>query len=115
LRVRIGRGDPSGADALANIVAGTRVGARHGGSLVAAAQRRRARGRRGECQKGRGAEVEKAKGDAWKRKPAGGGAWGAVSAASGGGRSGARQRKTKQRCQGDLFVISKEFRDPSVN
>jgi hypothetical protein len=29
--------------------------------------------------------------------------------------SGARQRKTKQRCQGDLFVISKEFRDPSVN
>jgi hypothetical protein len=97
LRVRIGRGDRSGADALANIGAGTRVGARHGGSSVAAAQRRCARGRRGECQKGRGAEVEKAKGDAWERKPAGGGARGAVSAASGGGRSGVEREAARAR------------------
>jgi hypothetical protein len=65
--------------------------------------------------------VEKAKGDAWERKPAGGGARGAVSAASGGGRSGAEREAARARgrrsrgCQGDLFVISKEFRDPSVN
>jgi hypothetical protein len=41
---------------------------------VAAAQRRRARGKRGKCQKGRGAEVEQGKGDAWKCSAAGGGA-----------------------------------------
>jgi hypothetical protein len=105
--VRIGRGDPSGADALANIGAGTRVGARHGGSSVAAARRRCARGRRGRGQGKRGAKVEEVEGDAWERNAAGGGAWGAVSPASGGGRSGAEvkqrwsEEEEAERCQED--------------
>jgi hypothetical protein len=95
--VGIGRRDPGNTGALANIGAGTRVGARHGGSSVAAAQRWRARGKRGECQKGRGAEVEQGKGDAWERNAAGGGARDAVSAASGGGRSGAEREAARAR------------------
>jgi hypothetical protein len=100
---------------------GTCFGARHGGSSVAAERRRRARGKRGGCQKGRGAEVEKARGDAWERNPAGGGARGAISAASGGGRSGAEREAARARgrrsrgCQGDLFAILKKLRDPTEN
>jgi hypothetical protein len=63
---------------------------------VAAERRRRARGKRGGCQKGRGAEVEKARGDAWERNPAGGGAREAAPAVGGGGRSRAEE---KQGCQ----------------
>jgi hypothetical protein len=60
---------------------------------VAAARRRRARGKRGRGQGRQGAEVGEVKGDAWERNAAGGGAWGAVSPASGGGRSGAEVKQ----------------------
>jgi hypothetical protein len=62
----IGRGGPSGTNAPANTGIGYLLGARHGGSSVAAERRRRARGKRRERQKGRGAEVERARGDAWR-------------------------------------------------
>jgi IS5 family transposase len=100
---------------------GTCFGARHGGSSVAAERRRRARGKRRECQKGRGAEVERARGDAWKRNSTGGGARGTTPAVTGDGRSreqreAARARGKRSRgCQGDLFAILKKLRDPTEN
>jgi hypothetical protein len=79
------------------------------------------RGERRGRQGGRGAEVGEARGDAWACAEAGGGARGAAPAVSGGGRSGTEgeavvpEEDEAGRCQGDLFVISEKFRDPSVN
>jgi hypothetical protein len=63
---------------------------------VAAARRRRARGKRGRGQGKRGAEVGEVEGDAWERNAAGGGAREAAPAVGGGGRSRA---EAKQWCQ----------------
>jgi hypothetical protein len=62
-----------------------------------------------------------ARGDAWACVAAGGGARGPVPAVSGGGRAEQEgeamvpEVEEADRSQKDLFMISKEFRDPSVN
>jgi hypothetical protein len=84
-----------------------------------------ARGRRGaraRGHQGRGKRSGSRGDDAWACVAAGGGARGPAPAVSGGGRSRGQRGKRRWseedeagRCQGDLFVISKKFRDPSVN
>jgi hypothetical protein len=100
---------------------------RRGGELSTATRRWRLedgsgrRGTRASGHQGRGERSGPGEDDTWEGKPAGGGARGAASAASGDGRGEAEgeaavpEEDEAGRCQGDLFMISKKFRDPSVN
>jgi hypothetical protein len=79
-------------------------------------------GARARSHQGRGKRSGSRGDDAWACVAAGGGARGPAPAVSGGGRSRGQRGKRRWseedeagRCQGDLFVISKKFRDPSVN
>jgi hypothetical protein len=82
---------------------------------------RRRRGARARGHQGRGKGSGLRGDDAWTCAAAGGGAQGPAPAVSGGGRAGqtGKRRWSEEdeagRSQKDLFVISKEFRDPSVN
>jgi hypothetical protein len=79
------------------------------------------RGARAQGHQGRGKRSEMRGDDAWTCAAAGGGARGPAPAMSDGGRAGqtGKRRWSEEdeagRSQKDLFVISKKFRDSSVN